>query len=66
MNDEQILTEIKKLVKRAGSAQVLSALTGKGVGATTAERIVNGRYANKPNGLLKQTLLDLLEQNKAS
>jgi hypothetical protein len=66
MSDEQIFAEIRKLIERAGEVRVLSALTGKGVSPTTAERMVKGRYSSKPTGLMKQALLAILEENKAS
>lgn len=65
MSDDEILLEVKKLVERAGQPYVLSALTGLGVSATTAERIVKGRYSRTPTGLLRRALLDVLE-SKAS
>lgn len=66
MSDEQILKEVKKLVLERGKPRLLSALTGKGVGSTTAERIAAGRYDSKPRGLLRQAILDVLDELKAS
>jgi len=66
MSDAEILAEVKRLVERAGRARILSALTGKGIGVSTAERIVSGRYSAKPGGLLRAALLDVIETNKAS
>lgn len=66
MSDEEIFTELKRLVERTSRARILGALTSKGVGSTTAERLVAGRYSAKPGGLLRAVLLDVIETNKAS
>lgn len=66
MSDEQILAEIQRLIGRTGKPRILGALTGKGVGSSTAEQITSGRYVKKPGGLLRQALLDVIREIKAS
>lgn len=62
MSDEQILVEIKKLISAAGEARILGALTGKGIGPSTASRIVSGSYSHRPSRLLRRALVEILEE----
>ena len=65
-NDDDVLKRFNRWKAQVGSARALSALTGKGVGGSTAERLVNDRYVNRPTNMLRKILMDLLEEQKAS
>ena len=67
MSDKELLKEFEKYLKREGREKALSALTGRGVCASTAERLANGVYAvKKPQHKTKRALLEILGLDKAS
>lgn len=70
MNGKSLKRRIQRWAKRVGPKRAQVALVTAGLGVSTAEKLVAGRYASSPKGeiafVLEQLLRDEGEADQAS
>lgn len=62
--DKDLIKSLAKWIDRVGRNEAMANLCRKGVGTSTAERLVHGRYTSRPGSILKTVIAELLTEQE--